>query len=288
MTDAATQSGSTQSQGGALGRFVESGRFVGFITFVIVLNAITLGVATFDGLSPELRQGLSLFDKLVTLIFVVEIALKLIAHRHRFFLNGWNIFDFVIVAIALAPGAGAFSVLRSLRVLRVLRLISVVPMMRKVVEALLRAIPGMGAIFTVLAIMIYVGSVMATTMYGESNPELFGSLAHSAFTLFQIMTMDGWRNEAVQPVMDAGHPFAWVFFLIFIFLASFAVLNLFIGLIVEAMNEDVEDATEELIEGQHDAHEERETLMKTLSEMRAEIADLKQLVESQSSQKPAD
>ena len=280
MADATTQSGSTQTPGGALGRFVESGRFVGFITLIIVLNAITLGVATFDGLSPSLRQVLQIFDRLVTFIFVVEIALKLIAYRHRFFLNGWNVFDFVIVAIALAPGAGAFSVLRSLRVLRVMRLISVVPMMRKVVEALLRAIPGMGAIFTVLALMIYVGSVMATTLYGESNPELFGSLANSAFTLFQIMTMDGWRNEAVQPVMDAGHPFAWVFFLIFIFLASFAVLNLFIGLIVEAMNEDVEEAAEEIIEAQQDAHEEREALMQTLSAMRAEIADLKRLVEA--------
>ncbi|MEM8919901.1 MAG: ion transporter [Pseudomonadota bacterium] len=259
---------------------VEASWFNAFITFVIILNAITLGCATYQGWSAQTLAFFRWFDAAVTFIFVVEIGLKLIAYRGAFFKNGWNVFDFAIVAIALAPVSQSFSVLRALRVLRVLRLISVVPMLRKVVEALFRAIPGMGAIAAVLALMIYVAAVMATTMYGASVPELFGSLERSAFTLFQVMTMDGWRNEAVQPVMDAGHPFAWVFFLLFILVGSFAVLNLFIGLIVEAMNDDIEKDVERLEAGHVAAHEEREDMLAVLSAMRAEIAELKAAIDA--------
>ncbi len=258
---------------------VESEWFTSFIMGVIILNAITLGMATIQDLPASLYQAFRLVDAVVVVIFILEIGLKLIAYGWRYFKSGWNIFDFLIVSVALIPGAGAFAVLRALRVLRILRLISIVPMMRRVVEALFKAIPGMGAICAVLALMVYVGAVMATTLFGETNPDPFGTLPVTAFTLFQVMTMDGWRGEILQPVMDAGHPYAWVFFLVFIVLASFAVLNLFIALIVEALNSDMEEALEEatddLREVQMEAHAEREQLAELISVMRKEVRDLK-------------
>ena len=259
--------------------FVERNWFRNFITTIIILNALTLGAATFEGLDPRLYGAFRLFDGFVVALFVMEIGLKLIAYRLAFFRNGWNVFDLLIVGVALVPGAAGFSVLRALRVLRVLRLISIVPMMRRVVEALFKAIPGMGAICAVLSLLVYVGAVMATTLYKQSNPDLFGDLPTSALTLFQVMTMDGWRAEVLRPVMEAGHPYAWVFFLVFIVLASFAVLNLFIALIVEALNDDfeenLEEATEGLREGQEEAHHEREELLTIISSMRAEMAELR-------------
>jgi voltage-gated sodium channel len=274
---------------------VEHATFRNFITAVIVINAITLGAATYQGLGPVWAQFFDLVDLLVTVIFVIEIGLKLIAYRLTFFRNGWNVFDLLIVGVALLPvrEAQPFTVLRALRVLRILRLISVVPMMRRVIEALFKAIPGMGAIAAVLALLIYVAAVMATTMFGDSVPEKFGTLEGSAFTLFQVMTMDGWRGEVVQPVMEAGNPFAWVFFLTFIFIAAFAVLNLFIALIVDALQQEQEAAQnqeleihqkeidlqqreiEEIEAEQEIAEKERSQIYRMLIEMRAEVRALK-------------
>lgn len=275
--------------------FVEHEVFRNFITAIIILNALTLGAATYKSLGPGWAKLFSHVDALVTAIFVIEIGLKLITYRLAFFRSGWNIFDLIIVIVAVLPlrEAQPFTVLRALRVLRILRLISVVPMMRRVIEALFKAIPGMGAIVAVLALLIYVAAVMATTMFGDSVPHRFGTLEDSALTLFQVMTMDGWRGEVVQPVMEAGNPFAWVFFLIFIFIAAFAVLNLFIALIVDALQQEQEaeqnaelelqqreiDLQQREIEGieaeQELAEQERSQIYRMLLEMRAEMRILR-------------
>ncbi|MEO0818293.1 MAG: ion transporter [Pseudomonadota bacterium] len=267
---------------GPLRSAVESGWFLNFITALIVINAIILGVLTFD-IPPEIERVLRLIDASITWIFAAEILLKLAIYRLDFFKSGWNWFDFLVVGVSLAPGGEGLSVLRALRVLRVLRLLHVVPMMRRITEALLKALPGMGAILAVLGLITYVAAVMATNMFGDTDtPEvkqLFGDLPSSAFSLFQVMTMDGWRFEVVQKVIDDGHPYAWAFFLIFIFLASFAVLNLFIALIVEALQAEQEALQEETMdmieEEQEEAHEEREEILALLAELRDEIRELK-------------
>lgn len=267
---------------------IEGSFFRNFITTLIIVNAIILGVLTYErSLSPSFVGSLSWFDQAVTIIFALEIALKLFVYRLNFFRNGWNWFDFLVVGVSLVPGGAAFSVLRALRVLRVLRLLHIVPMMRRITEALLNALPGMGAILAVLALLTYVGAVMATNMYGDTdNPEvleLFGDLPSSAYSLFQVMTMDGWRFEVVQKVVDDGHPYAPLFFLLFIFVASFAVLNLFIALIVDALAEEQRAATDELldeIEEEMDeefesADKEREQIITLLTELKEDIAALK-------------
>ena len=170
------------------------------------------------------------------------------AHRGKFFRSSWNFFDIGVVLISLIPDAGAFLVLRVLRVFRIFRVFSVMPALRRVIDALLKAIPGMGAILAVLALLFYVTAVMATTLFsGDPRPQMqdmFGTVPDSAYTLFQVMTLDGWSSEVVRVVMTR-HPWAWIFFLPFIVLTSFAVLNLFIAVIVQSLQEEHEQHLKE-------------------------------------------
>jgi voltage-gated sodium channel len=218
-----------------LAGFVESPRVQGAIIALILANAVTLGLETFPPVVARFGDVLHILDQALLAVFVIELALKLVAHGPRFFRGGWNIFDFVVVGIALLPSSGALSVLRALRVLRVLRLVSAVPKMRFVVESLARSLPGLGSIGLLLILFFYVFAVMATKLYGAHFPQWFGSLWASMFSLFQIMTLEGWADIA-RAVM-AREPGAWVFFLVFILLATFTVLNLFIAVIVNAMQE---------------------------------------------------
>jgi voltage-gated sodium channel len=215
---------------------LESDSFSRFITAVILVNAVTLGMETSNVIMAHAGGIVHLVDKLCLLIFVLEIAAKLIVRRLRFFLSGWNIFDFLIVGIALVPGAQGFSVLRALRILRVLRVISVAPRLRRVVEGFITALPGMGSVFLLMAIIFYIGSVMATKLFGNSFPEWFGTLGLSAYSLFQIMTLESWSMGIVRPVMEV-YPHAWAFFVPFIMVTTFAVVNLLVGLIVNSMQD---------------------------------------------------
>lgn len=217
--------------------FIESGAFQNFIIGVIIVNAVTLGLETSGTAMNLAGPVLIVLDRIALSIFIIEIVLKLIVYRLRFFRDAWNIFDFLVVGVTLMPAGEGVSVLRSLRILRVLRLISVVPSLRKVVHALLRAIPGMGSVVALLSLVFYVAAVMATKLFGASFPDWFGSIGASFYTLFQVMTLESWSMGIVRPVMEV-YPYAWLFFIIFILLTTFAVLNLFIAIIVDAMAQE--------------------------------------------------
>ena len=219
---------------GRLNEFVCSPKTERLVTVLIVVNAVTLGLETSATINEALSPWLGWLDKAIVAVFVVEIAARLVAQGPAFFKRGWNLFDFAVIAVTLLPATGNLSVLRALRILRVLRLVSVVPQMRKVVEALLHAIPGLGSISSLLLLVFYVGAVMATRMFGEAFPEWFGSIGASMYSLFQIMTLESWSMGIVRPVMET-FDWAWAFFVPFILLTSFAVLNLFIAVIVDAM-----------------------------------------------------
>lgn len=281
----------TDTHNSALEGAIERQWFRSSIITLIVINALILGVLTYRAELPHgLVTSLEIADQAITYIFAVEILLKLYVYRLQFFTRGWNWFDFIVVGVSLIPGGAAFSVLRALRVLRVLRLLHVVPVMRRITEALMKALPGMGAIFAVLALVTYVGAVMATNLFGQTETEevalLFGDLPKSAYSLFQVMTLDGWRFEVVQKVIDDGNPYAWVFFLIFIFIASFSILNLFIALIVDALaaeqqaliEEGIDEMEEELEEEMQLAEKDRAAILQLLIEMKQEIAALKSAV----------
>ncbi|TMR09372.1 ion transporter [Nonomuraea turkmeniaca] len=243
--------------------------FQRFIVSVILINAATLGLETFPAVVERHGVLLTVVDHVALYIFAAELVAKLYVERWGFFRDPWNIFDFTIVAIAFAPATGGLSVLRSLRILRALRLLSVVPSLRRVVSALLRAMPGMSSIVVLLSLVLYVAAVMATKLYGQASPERFGSLPTSLFTLYQTMTGDDWGNIA-REVM-ARHPSAWVFFTIFILVCTFVILNLFMAVVVSAMDEEnaeelaaIEDTT---------AHTER--ILEELAELRKEVAELR-------------
>jgi len=256
----------------ALKNFVESSAFQRFVMTVIFINAITLGLETSPTAVSMTGGLLSVIDKIALSVFVIEIGMKLVVYRHNFFRSGWNVFDFLVVAVTLAPAGEGVAVLRALRILRALRLISVVPSMRKVVNALLKAIPGMTSVLTLLLLVFYISAVMSTKLFGATFPDWFGSLGASFYTLFQVMTLESWSMGIVRPVMDV-HPMAWLFFIIFILLTTFAVLNLFIAIVVDAMSvtdHEEQEETRALVTTDH------EELMNELRALRGELAELRE------------
>ena len=217
-----------------LGRYVESDLVQKIIIGLILLNALTLGLETNSKIMNKYGDQISFLDKFILSIFVVEIVIKLGYRKLGFFKDGWNVFDFIIIGIALAPATGSLSVLRTLRIFRAMRLLSVVPSMRKVTQALLSAIPGILSVGSIILLIFYVSAVLATNFFGSDFNSWFGNIGRSMFSLFQIMTLESWSMGIVRPVMEL-YPWAWVFFVPFILVTSFAVLNLFIGIIVDAM-----------------------------------------------------
>lgn len=265
---------------GRLHAFIAHPRVQAGILALIVINAILLGLETSSRIMAEVGDLIRIADKAILATFVAEIAIRLFVHRARFFRDPWSLFDFAVVTIALVPASGPFSVLRALRVLRVLRVLTIVPSMRRVVGALLGAVPGLLSIGAVLALVYYVCAVIATNLFGAAFPDWFGNLGRSLYSLFQIMTLESWSMGISRPVMEE-FPYAWAFFIPFILIATFTMLNLFIGVIVDAMQTVSEaehadtlnalDRTQDHIEA--DVHSEVRAL-------RDEIRSLRSLLES--------
>jgi voltage-gated sodium channel len=254
-----------------LRRFVEDERFQRAIIALIVFNAVTLGLETSVAVRAQVGGLLLAVDRIVLAIFTVEVAARLAAHGPRFFRDPWNVFDFLVVGVSLLPATEALTVLRALRILRALRLISAVPRMRAVVQGLLGAIPGVGAIVALLGLVYYVAAVMATKMFGTDFPELFGHLGRSLFTLFQIMTLEGWVDGVVEPIMEV-YPYAWTFFIPYILIVTFTILNLFIAVIVGAMQAEHDKAAEAETAA---AQDERMLILEELRALRREVAELR-------------
>ena len=252
---------------GRLKAFIEATATQNFIIAVIVVNAIVIGLETAPSVMSRVGGLLSFLDLAALCIFVVEIAVKLIVYRWSFFRSAWNLFDFVIVGIALVPASEGMSVLRALRILRALRLLSMVPKMRTVIEALLKAIPGLGSVIGLLLLVFYIFAVMATKLFGVEFDAWFGTVGRSFFSLFQIMTLESWSMGIVRPVMDV-YPYAWIFFVAFILSTTFAVLNLFIAIIVNSMHEAAEE------EARAEA-KDLKPVLEELQALRGEIAELR-------------
>ena len=243
---------------------VEHPAFERAVIALIVLNAITLGLETSDRAMAVAGPLLRALDRAILGAFVLELLIRLYVRRGAFFRDPWRIFDTLVVGVALLPATGGLSILRAFRILRVLRLVGTVPSMRRVVTGLLNALPGMGSVALLLALIFYVFAVMATKLFGATFPDWFGSVGGSAYTLFQIMTLESWSMGIVRPVMET-HPLAWLFFLPFILVTTFAVVNLFVGIIVDGMQS----------EHQAEAHGERERMRVESGEILAELRALR-------------
>lgn len=256
---------------------IESATFTKVIVALILINAVTLGLETGDSIRTQYGEILRLIDAVILGVFAMEMLTKLYVYRLCFFRSGWNIFDLIIVTISLLPASGPLAILRALRIFRVMRLFSIVPQMRFVITGLLRALPGMASVVGVIAIIFYICSVVVTKIFGQTGDPaleaLFGDLGKSMFTLFQLMTLENWVKGIVEPAM-ALHPWSWIIFIPFIIITTFAILNLFIGVIVEAMQNVHAEEQRRLLPGDPEKEVTLEDIQAEIRNLRAEIRDL--------------
>jgi voltage-gated sodium channel len=215
---------------------IESHFIQHLITIVIFVNAVILGVETHTPTLEKYGPILRIIDKTCLSLFCIELVLKMIAFRSHFWRGGWNVFDFIVVSVSLIPDSGGLSVMRALKVFRVLRLLSVVSPLRRVTGAFFNAIPGIISVVGVMLVFFYTSGVVASFLFGQNFPEWFGHIGKSLYTLFQIMTLEGWSMDIVRPVMTV-YPMAWAFFVPFVIIATFTIMNLFVGVIVAAMSD---------------------------------------------------
>lgn len=257
-----------------LRRIIETKYFDRIITTLIAVNAMTLGLETSQSAMAAAGPLLDVLDSCILAVFVVEILARIFVYGSRFWRDPWSLFDFTVVAIAVVPAAGEFSVLRALRIIRALRLISAFPSMRRVVTGLITAIPGMTSVTMLLLLIFYIFSVMATKLFGQGFEEWFGTIGASAFTLFQVMTLEGWSDGIVRPVMKE-YEWAWAFFVPFILITSFAVLNLFIGIIVDAMQMEHGSTRKVVQDSEEETESEVAVVLAELRELRQEVRSMK-------------
>jgi len=234
-----------------LGLWIASPPIEIFLIVLILINAVILGLETFPSVMEHYGTLLHTIDGIILTIFVVEIALRIVAHGWRFFRDPWSLFDFAVVAIALVPASGPLAVLRTLRVLRVLRILTLMPSMRAVVAGLVGAIPGLSSVVMLMALIFYVAAVVATGLFGERFPDWFGTLGETGYTLFQVMTLESWSMGIARPVIEA-YPYAWIFFVIFILVTTFTMLNLFIAVIIDATQAGHDADKNRYVENQHE------------------------------------
>lgn len=248
---------------------VTSKWFQYFITALILMNGVILGLATSKSIMAEYGTFIDALDTLIVYIFTLEIVLRIFVYRSAFFKDPWSLFDFFVVVISLVPTTGDLSILRALRVLRLFRLLTIVPQMRVIIGALLGVIPGILSVSMVLVLFFYIFAIMSTNLFGENFPQWFGTLGESMYTLFQIMTLESWSMGIARPVMEL-HPYAWIFFVIYILIVTFIMVNLFIGLIVDAIF---------TIKGSEN-EEEKVQLHEEVQQLRNEIGELKVMIKA--------
>ncbi|AXH15561.1 ion transporter [Malaciobacter mytili LMG 24559] len=245
---------------------IESKKFQNFIVFLIILNGITLGLGTSTKIVSSYGTILELIDRVIISIFTIEIILRIYVHKAKFFKDSWSLFDFFVVAISLIPANDGLSILRVLRVLRLFRLLTIIPQMRTIIGALIGVIPGIASVSMVLLLFFYVFAIMATNLFANTFPQWFGTLGESMYTLFQVMTLESWSMGIARPIMEQ-HPYAWIFFVIYILVVTFIMVNLFIGLIVDAIF---------TIKGTQ--NEEKSEELKEIQSLKLQLEELKQLI----------
>lgn len=239
-----------------LGIWVDSDQVQRFVIGLIVFNSLVIGLESYKKKLGIPDSFIDLIDEVILVVFALELLIKIYSFRWKFFKDNWNNFDFIIVIFSLLPATGIFSVLRTLRILRALRLMKKIPKLRLIIDALFHAIPSIGWIVALLLLIFYTFAVITTNLFGQAFPEWFGTLGASMYTLFQVMTLESWSMGIVRPIMEK-FPYAFMVFIPFILMASYTALNIFIAVVVNAMNE--------LYDHEHSAEkEEQDQLQMTI------------------------
>jgi voltage-gated sodium channel len=264
-----------------------------FIFILILFSAIIIGIETYPEIATKHRFLLVFLDKLIISCFVIEIGLKIISNGKyfwRFFLDPWNVFDFVIVAICLIPAGDThfFAAFRILRVLRILRMITFLPKLRLIIGALIKSIPSMGYIILLIAILFYVYAIVGVFVFGASDPMHFGDLHHTLVTLFKMLTLEGWTdimNPLVFGPVSNGNMqiisiWPFLYFASFILMGAMIIMNLFIGVIMNSMQESQNELSQELQEikiQDNNSEELYQNIMTKIDELRNEIQTLNKI-----------
>ncbi len=268
------QDPSVQSMAEALRRIEASRLFQNSVIFIIVLSAISIGAKTYE-LPVFFSSMLVVLDNGITLFFLVEILLRFTVYenRRRFLADGWNLFDTIIVIGSLIPVGNADAVLigRLLRVFRVLRLVSVVPELRSLINALLKAIPRMGYIALLMFIIFYIYGAIGSLFFKDIDEVLWGDVSIAMLTLFRVATFEDW-TDVMYATMEV-HPLSWLFYLTFIFLTAFVFLNMMVGTILEVMTEEHNKASAEK------AHQERHDMAEKLTSMQEKMEEMHRLLQ---------
>ena len=251
---------------------MEGRRVTNFITILIVINAILVGLETYPEFAEQYRSWLLALDIIVLGLFTVEIAIKLVLYRTSFFRNGWNNFDFIIVVGSLILYNSPYiSVLRIFRVLRVLRTVTTIPSLRRVVAALFMAIPTITSVILLMSIIFYVYAVIGTFFYATVEPEFFGNLGLSFITLFQVFTLESWASGVFRPIFEVV-PWSWLYFISFIVISTFLMINLIVGEIVNNAQKISEEIDAETAGIKDELSE--------IDELKTEVAEMKTMIQT--------
>jgi len=265
--------------------------FNNFILSLILLSAVVIGLETYPSLAKKYYDVLSLIDRLIIALFTIEIALKIISYGKKpwvYFADSWNVFDFIIVAICLIPlnDTHYFAVFRMLRILRVLRMITVFPKLKLIISALLRSIPSMGYVIMLIGLLFYVYAIVGVFVFGATDPMHFGDLHHAFVTLFKVLTLEGWTDimnvhifgESVNENIQIISLWPFFYFASFILIGAMIILNLFIGVIMNSMEESQKELSQELNEIKYkdkDTDELYKHIITRLDDLNDEIKSLK-------------
>ena len=259
-----------------LRNFIEHKYVTNFILAVIVYNAIALGLLTYPQITKIFGQLLQISCFACVVIFTIEISIKLYVYGKNFFKDGWNNFDFILVAMSWIPTGGIFSSFRAFRILRTLRLVTRMQKLRVIVQAIIESVPNVGWASLLLLLIFYIFSIMGTTLFGETFYEYFGTIGKSMFTLFQVMTLEAWVDIA-RTIMEV-QPLAWIYFLSFILVSSFIVMNVIVGVIVNAIGEI--SAKSKLMHERNNRKNMSET-ERELSKLKRQIAKVEALLNAE-------
>lgn len=277
-------------------KFVESNLFQNFILVVIALNAIIMGILTVRDLPYGVQQALTMVDTVCLWIFVAELLIKLVVYRFHFFGSGWNLFDLAVVILSIFSDLSFFSVFRIFRIFRVLRslkalkslrgfrMISGLKNLRMIVEAIGRSIPGICWSGMLLLLVYYIFSIMGTTLFGPQFPDWFGSIGKSFYTLFQVMTLESWSMGISRPVMEV-FSWAWIYFVPFVLCTSFLIMNVVVGIVVNAISEVSESQVREDKEAPEDTEDTQIQLRRELASLREQLAHVEELLAQQETRK---
>lgn len=245
------------------------------IVTLIFLNAFILGLETVESIRTEYQLVLDVINQGILVVFVFEVIVKLISvwpSLGQYFKNGWNVFDFTIVVLSLVPFSSEYAMIgRLLRLLRVLRLVSALPQLRLIVETLLRSIPAMGHVMLLLSLLFYIYAITGYHLYHEALPEQWGSLGRSLMTLFIISTLEGWGEELA--LCAKVHPMSWIFFVSFIVLATFVIINLFIAIVLDNMEKAKTETLKMMKTDQSELLLEIDLIEKQLKQLRRRLQD---------------